>query len=448
MNAGFGKIDITPRLGVEMSGFGPYVHRVARELRDFLYARAIAVDDGRDRWVLVSCDLVGVDSETVAEARQMIARRTGLADRQIMIHCTHTHSGPATCSLFGWGEQDGPYMERLASHMAAAAAAAVENLRPARFLRAETPAEGIAYNRETDERPAYEDALREGWRPTRPGDADPIAHVIRIESDGRLTGFLSSFSCHPVSCCESTHSLHGDYAGVATNMVERDHPGAVGLFLIGAHGDINTAVCHESQERSMAALNVLAGRYARAIRSGLASATPMQSTPVRSEIERVTFRRAEWPAARIESEMAQCREAVLSAPGGESSHDCRLNMVFLAGMRRSLERLQAQGSHEVPADMQALRLGELTLVGTPFELFLGIKRRICREAGGRIVLPLSLTNGLAGYAVTRERFAKADYAASRVPFILGMAPFTADLEDEITESALRLVAAVNADSPA
>lgn len=40
MKAGFAKVDITPRLGVELSGFGPHLHRCAREIRDRLHARA------------------------------------------------------------------------------------------------------------------------------------------------------------------------------------------------------------------------------------------------------------------------------------------------------------------------------------------------------------------------------------------------------------------------
>ncbi len=444
MKAGFGKVDITPRLGVEMAGFGPFLHRTAKEFRDFLYARAMAVDDGRDRWVLVSCDLIGVDPETVSEARRLIAAQTGLSDRQIMIHCTHTHSGPATCLLFGWGEPDGPYMTRLPHRIAAAAIAAVRDLREARFSCATAPAKHIAWNRETDSRPTYEDALSDDWQPAHPDHADRTAFVLRVERGGQVAGFLSSFSCHPVVCCEQTHSLHGDFVGVATNLVEAEHPGAVGLFLQGAHGDTNTAVCHESQERSLRALTVFANRYARAIREGLHRARPMKSTPVAATLERVAFRRADWPIGQIEDEMAKLREHIVNPEDGETSRDGRISTVFLLGMREALARLRRTGTHNTTEDMQALRLGTLTILGTPFELFRGIRDRVDREAGEAPLLMLSVTNGCAGYAVTRERFARADYAATRVPFILGHPPYTADLEDEIVAASLRVLRTLRA----
>jgi uncharacterized protein YraI len=64
------------------------------------------------------------------------------------------------------------------------------------------------------------------------------------DADGRTIGFLSCFGCHPVVCCAQTRHIHGDYCGVATNLLEREHPGSVGLFLQGAQGDVNTCVCH------------------------------------------------------------------------------------------------------------------------------------------------------------------------------------------------------------
>ena len=42
LEIGFGKVDITPRVGVEMQGFGPYIHRRGLAVRDRLFARAIA----------------------------------------------------------------------------------------------------------------------------------------------------------------------------------------------------------------------------------------------------------------------------------------------------------------------------------------------------------------------------------------------------------------------
>jgi hypothetical protein len=439
MKAGFGKVDITSRLGVEMAGFGAYLHRVATEIRDHLYARALAVDDGHDRWVLVSCDLLGVEAATVAEARELIAQATGLTARQIMVHATHTHSAPATSYFVGWGEQDGPYMERLPSLIARAAIEAVGNLAEASFAYAAPSAEHFGYCREVEGKPTFEDALKEDWQPQHPELTDRAAHVIRVQGTGGLLGFVSSFSCHPVVCCEHTHSLHGDFVGVATNIVESELPGCVGMFLQGSHGDINSAFCHEPQDRSMHALNVMAARYARVIRAGLAAAKPIAVTPVASASEGAPFQRADWTEQRLTTEMAARRAKILTDPAGDASSDCRLDTVFLNGMRKVLADLKTRGTHRAPVEMQAIRAGDLRIVATPFELFRDIKERLVRESGRPALLVLSTTNDCAGYAVSQRRFAKAAYAAEMVPFILGICPLTPAIEEEITASGLRLL---------
>lgn len=439
MKAGLSKVDITPRLGVEMSGFGPYIHRVATEVRDHLYARALAVDDGNSRWVLVGCDLLGVDAATVAEARKLIAKATNLANRQIMIHATHTHSGPATTHHIGWGEVDTPYYLRLPSLIARAAEQAVANLAEASFSYAAALVEHIAFNREIDKWPTWEQSIRDDWQPAHPEAVDRFAHVIRIESRGKLVGFVSSYSCHPVVCCEETHSLHGDFAGVATNLVESDFPGCVGIFLQGSLGDINSSICHQPQELSMHGLNIQAARYARVIRDGLALTRPFEASPVGAALEQTTFRRTDWPAQRLQDEIASYRQKIVLEPSGDSSQECRMNTVYFYGMREVLANLQVRGTHQTPVDIQAFRLGPVRIMGTPFELFRGIKERLVQESGMDRLMVLSQTNDCMSYAVTRERFAQAHYAAAMVPFITGICPFTPDLEDEIVTAGLRLL---------
>ena len=112
--------------------------------------------------------------------------------------------------------------------------------------------------------------------------------------------------------------------------------------------------------------------------------------------------------------------------------------------RTLLGALERGESLEAPTDMQALRLGDLVILGTPFELFRGIKQRVLKEIGREPTLVLSTTNDYFGYAPTKEAYLRetddrASYARDTVPLIIGSAPFTADLEDEIAEVCARLV---------
>ena len=57
MKAGFFSTDITPRVGVALYGFGAYINRNSKAIRDRLEARAAAFESGGNRVVVIGCDL-------------------------------------------------------------------------------------------------------------------------------------------------------------------------------------------------------------------------------------------------------------------------------------------------------------------------------------------------------------------------------------------------------
>ena len=59
MRAGSAKCDITPRVGVALCGFGPYLHRYSIGVRDRLWARAMVIEQQDGMYALISCDLTG-----------------------------------------------------------------------------------------------------------------------------------------------------------------------------------------------------------------------------------------------------------------------------------------------------------------------------------------------------------------------------------------------------
>jgi hypothetical protein len=121
MRIGFGRQDITPRVGVELCGFGPFRCRHSIGIRERLWARAMAVELEGPPVVVVACDLVGVPLAMTARTRALVRRETGLPEDRLMICCSHTHSGPATGTYNGWGEPDPPYCETLPARIAQAA---------------------------------------------------------------------------------------------------------------------------------------------------------------------------------------------------------------------------------------------------------------------------------------------------------------------------------------
>jgi hypothetical protein len=439
MKAGFAKVDITPRVGVELSGFGPFLNRRSIGVRDKLGARAMAVDDGSKTLIVVSCDLLGLEHDFVDRVRQLVTRATGVAPENILVHCTHTHSGPATCKIYGWGQMDGPYMEILPGRIVEACVAAVKNKVEVQLSHAEVPCEGIGLNREYDrDAPPLEEILKEDWRPAKPELTDTTCHVLKAVSiDGRLIGFASYFGCHPVVCCQETRYIHGDYAGVATNLLERENPGSVGLFLQGAQGDVNSCCVHKPEAEALLALDVIASRYANAVRKGLTQCKPLDEKPLASVRREFSFSRIMFTREQLVKILEE-NEAIAHAPGASDSEGkVRIAAVYIQSLREMLAGMDGGKDFTPAIELQGLRIGPLSLLGTPFEIFQAIKNDVVKNASSKIPLVMGLTNGCYGYAPDRTIAARGGYAAQMVPIMLGYLPY-AKIHEELAAELLTL----------
>ena len=88
LKAGAAETIITPPKGA------PTLGTIQRStgVHDDLYARALVLNDGKQRIAILSLDLIGTDFELSDEIRDAIRARTGIATT--LVHCTHNHSGP------------------------------------------------------------------------------------------------------------------------------------------------------------------------------------------------------------------------------------------------------------------------------------------------------------------------------------------------------------------
>lgn len=445
MRIGFAKVEITPRVGVELSGFGPFLNRKSNAVRDRLWARAMAVEQTGTTLLLISNDLIGVSAEATRRVRDLVHQAAGLAPEAVMVHATHTHSGPATIPIYGWGATDAPYLETLPARIAEAGIAALANMREATLRHAEVPCEGVGLNREYDiDAPPLAEVLPETWRPAKPELTDTTCHVLTAVAGEELLGFVSYFGCHPVTCCEETRAIHGDYAGVATNLLEREHPGAVGLFLQGAQGDVNTCVVHKPEPEALLALDVIAGRYARAVRAGIAEAQPLAVDALRHASHHVSFTRRPLTADDLRERLAG-EEAVMYASGAtDHSAEVRMATVRALAYRRLIATLEAGGSVAEPTELQGFALGAISLLGTPFEVFQAIKNDVREAARPATALVMGLTNDCLGYTPDRTAAARGGYAADTVPLMLGQMPFSTGIHDELVRELTALEAMLRA----
>jgi hypothetical protein len=214
---------ITPPLGLELCGYGPYLGRRGTAVHQDLHCTALALSDGNAAYALVSNDLIWLDRWLVEEIHRRIHAATGLDPARVIITNTHTHSGPATMTTVAWGEPDEAYVRTLPGLIAEAVERAVRGMQPGRigFGRVDIPE--LSVNRVEQDGPVDREAL-----------------LFRIDdADGTMRAAGINFSAHPVTLGASP-LICGDYPGDGIAKMERALNGKANiLFFQGSCGNLN-----------------------------------------------------------------------------------------------------------------------------------------------------------------------------------------------------------------
>ena len=240
LKAGMAKTVITPPVGTQLSGYGGRTDP-STEVLDDLYAKALVFDDGNERIALVVCDIIGFRIDMVNEMRAIIQQQTGIKPDNIMITCTHTHSGPNLRSA------DSAYVESLKLHVAGAVAAAANSMKEARVGAARGECH-VGANRRHPNSPSGPYNLYK----YPDGIMDPTVMVLRVEDTaGNIIGLVTNHAGHPVAWGSRELGISRDYPGFAIDVLEKVWgDDVVAIFLQGCCGDLNLNWVWDKPEQS------------------------------------------------------------------------------------------------------------------------------------------------------------------------------------------------------
>ena len=88
---------ITPEVGEPAAGYG--VNDVTVRIHDELKLSVLLMDDGENKGAVLGYDLLGLDAPFVKKIRQDVSAMLGCPEANVILSCTHTHSGPHTRTL-------------------------------------------------------------------------------------------------------------------------------------------------------------------------------------------------------------------------------------------------------------------------------------------------------------------------------------------------------------
>jgi hypothetical protein len=301
-----------------MSGYSSRDHAAEGKLHD-LWAKALVLEDPAGKRVaLITLDLVGIDRKFSLAVRDALAKQYSLAQSQVAICSSHTHTGPVVgrnlrTMYFLDAEQEkrvDEYTDSLERKIIAVVAEAIARLQPAELAWG-TGQATFAVNRRNNPE-ADVPALAAAGKLRGPVDHDVPVLAAR-GADGKLVAIICGYACHATVL--PFYQWSNDYPGFALIELEKAHPGAVAMFWAGCGGDQNplprrSVELAEKYGRQLAeAVNAMLMKLSPI--SGKLAAShaeidlPLAPLPTRDELEAQVAGSDKYQAARAKTLLAE-----------------------------------------------------------------------------------------------------------------------------------------------
>lgn len=403
--AGTAQIRITPPLGTLLAGHAG-VERYAAGVRDHLNANALVLEKGDNRLAFVSCDVIGIDHESTRTIRQTVGECVDIPSSNILIAATHTHTGPQTIRLFRDG--DAGYRQWFERQVTTAIRIATNRLTPASIGLATGTEPSLCHNR----RLITEDG--EVFLPTQSfapadivdieGPTDPTLGLLTVRQEEEVAAVVVNYATHPELVTGS--QVSADYPGYLRQTIQSVYSSdTVVLFLPGAIGDLSPTDYRsperetrdhyfdpEGPQKARRAGRLLGGTAVRTIEDSeahLEGSIDAIATTVALITCAPSEERLDHAKTILKENNLSLRETVLAE-----------NVLEFASYQRE--------NPTVDAEVQAVRVGELSIVTFPGEPFARFGNTLRRQIEDDVFV-VSCANDWLGYFPTDRAFENGGY---------------------------------------
>jgi hypothetical protein len=424
-------------------------------VKDPLYAKALVLDDGKTKAVIVALDALAIggigdiSDDFLPQLRRRIESELDIEGDRVLVSATHTHPpGRILCD-------EDVLLERTFD----AVRRANTSLVPVTVGVGKGREDRISINRILRLKNGKHWTTRHGY-PSPPdqeieslGPLDPEIGVLRIDRlDGRPLAVVYNFACH-LLFGDLQNRVTANLVGVASRFLEESFgEDAMAIFLQGAAGDVNDSVYKDFYRlRDVETLGLRLGRStllaARAIETGDATLNTISETielPRRTDsLERIAALRREQQALLkslrgltldFKTFVPLYLKQALATPGfeqkpGEAAAmeafvqeklEKYLNSVTamerlakieddIATFERHLAINTEANSPTAPAQVLGIKIGECVFVSAPIEILTEVSLNIKRASPYEHTFIAAFANGYLHYGAPAEYYDKGSY---------------------------------------
>lgn len=459
LKAGIDRVIITPPPGIYLIGYSGRKGG-AGEVHTDLTATTLILDDGNERLVLISLDLLALNRETVDAIKRGIGSRLGIAAKNIRLFCSHTHSGPVAWPPYKPAFKDSVkyylyrlmlsaeeplstkgimtnflYCDRLVKSVIVSAARAEANLMDAEISHARSHC-AIGINRR-ERLPDGTTII--GWN--RQGIADRNVDIIRISSGTKPIVTIVNYACHACVLGEESNVISADWPGAMRERVE-NVTGGLCMFIQGACANINPDV--EWSDDNRPDVERLGGIVAEAVidaEERLVKINPLPLSAVTDEVnayvdipagmEKLSIKEIYRPMLKKGASMLM-EGAVIPEFMIDPFLDVRYPWKTILDSDKD--------GYFTPIRTGVLRIGDIAIASASMETFTETGIETKKDSPAPITLFSGYTDGMTGYLPTAEEIPFGGYEVDVVPYIYKLpGRFRLDTEKNIRQQILSLI---------
>lgn len=440
--AGIAKANITPPVGMLMSGYGAR-KTPAIGVHDELYLIATYLNDGTTEAGLITMDLIDTDSKGTARIRKACANLTGVSTKNILVACSHTHGGPQT-GIYGEDEGDDlkkSYTNNVIYKAAGALAEAKKNAVPVSVGHSRQDCH-IAVNRR-EKRPNGDVVIGTNFD----GPIVPYTDVIRFDCiDTRQPmAIIFSYASHGTTLGGDNLLYTADYPGYAKKLVEQIIPAAIPSFVAACSADINPYprgtfdLCERQGKRlgcavSQAVLDIEEMKEDAKIAVASSNFRFRLENPPTLDEAKERLRKAK------ESADKEIQEAKKASGGKAVDEKMVLQWHTSYELRKAKSLVEALEKSDtdftIPLETQAIAIGDCALVGMPGEIFVNIGIEVAEKSPFKRTIHISHANGSAGYVPTADQVPLGGYEVGIARASRYGLPIVSDSDQVLINSAL------------
>jgi hypothetical protein len=390
---GVARGDITPEVGCNLFGYRPDLY--SKSVNDNLTATVFAFMQGEDKFVLITVCVCILDTKITDELRKLISEKHSVKKGNIIICATHTHSGPATIDMPGWGGIDMPYYEGI---MKPVILKAVDEA----FSEAQPVTMGVSVGKSdlgiNRRQLNIDNSVGLGqcdWAPY-----NPQMTVISFKNEkGEITGNIIHYGCHG-TCAGLNKEVSRDWSGVMTDALEKE-TGAITAFFNGPEGDVGPRLSNGQTTAELPYIYEVGGIGAKDAVNIFRSIKEYNDFSVSSVSNKVKLpydKRISYEEA-----VEGCKKYSSEAINFEKQMS-----VYFNNVRASYEKDFIEEEFD-EIEQSIIRIGDVAFVSFPYELFSVIGMRINEAVKDLNVLSLSNANGSKGYFPTQDQLCRGGY---------------------------------------